>query len=254
MRDIGKNIKTLRIQKKLTQDELAEQLFITRQTVSNYEIGKSKPDIEMLVKIAEVLNTDIHQLIYGPEPSIEAAKKRRLLIGIAVTAVLGLLYLLLQPVAAEWQSDYMVSMNMLNRAFVLPLVLVSFGWTLSHLAAMALRREPLQQAWVDRARKIIVIILAIALILGIWYFGALVLNDWLFHQKIRGEWVEHEVTNTLDGSTYMSKGWQSLPPPIPDWLGWLGFHVFVMMYRCIWVYPLLGAALWLLGFPKRKAN
>ena len=208
----------------------------------------------MLLTIADVLDTDIHRLIYGPEPSNEADKTRRLAIGIAVTAAFGLLYLLLRPVSQQWRSDYMLSMNMLNSAFVLPLVLVSFGWTLSHLAGMALRREPLKHTWADRARKIIVIILAIALVLAIWYFGALVLNEWLFQHKIRGEWVEHEVTNTLDGSTYTSKGWQSLPPPIPEWLVWLGYHVFVMMYKSIWAYPLLGIALWLLGFPKRKAN
>lgn len=37
MRDIGKNIKTLRMAKGITQEELAAALFVTRQTVSNYE-------------------------------------------------------------------------------------------------------------------------------------------------------------------------------------------------------------------------
>lgn len=41
MRDIGKNIKALRERKCLTQDQLAEKLFVTRQTVSNYETGDS---------------------------------------------------------------------------------------------------------------------------------------------------------------------------------------------------------------------
>ena len=41
MRDIGKNIKTLRIRRGMTQDELAEALYVTRQTVSNYETGGS---------------------------------------------------------------------------------------------------------------------------------------------------------------------------------------------------------------------
>lgn len=41
MRDIGKNIRDLRQQKHLTQKELAERLFVTRQTVSNYENGVS---------------------------------------------------------------------------------------------------------------------------------------------------------------------------------------------------------------------
>ena len=55
MRDIGKNIRQLRTAKNLTQDELAEKLFVTRQTVSNYETGKSRPDVEMLVKISDIL-------------------------------------------------------------------------------------------------------------------------------------------------------------------------------------------------------
>ena len=48
MRDIGKNIRQLRIRRNMTQDDLARALFVTRQTVSNYETGKSRPDIEML--------------------------------------------------------------------------------------------------------------------------------------------------------------------------------------------------------------
>jgi len=41
MRDIGKNIRDLRSKRNMTQDELAEKLFVTRQTVSNYETGVS---------------------------------------------------------------------------------------------------------------------------------------------------------------------------------------------------------------------
>lgn len=41
MRDIGKNIRDLRQQSHLTQEELAERLFVTRQTISNYENGVS---------------------------------------------------------------------------------------------------------------------------------------------------------------------------------------------------------------------
>ena len=39
MRDIGKNIKNIRQTKGMTQDTMAEALFVTRQTVSNYENG-----------------------------------------------------------------------------------------------------------------------------------------------------------------------------------------------------------------------
>ena len=45
---IPKNIKRLRQQASLTQDQLAEKLFVTRQTVSLWENGKTQPDIETL--------------------------------------------------------------------------------------------------------------------------------------------------------------------------------------------------------------
>lgn len=41
MTNIGKNIRILRTEKKMTQDELAEKLFVSHQTVSNYERGGS---------------------------------------------------------------------------------------------------------------------------------------------------------------------------------------------------------------------
>jgi len=65
MRDIGKNIRDLRERAGLTQEAMAEKLFVTRQTVSNYETGKTRPDLDMLVKIAEILGTDANTVLYG---------------------------------------------------------------------------------------------------------------------------------------------------------------------------------------------
>ncbi|MDN5314921.1 MAG: hypothetical protein PWP10_3671 [Clostridiales bacterium] len=48
MSDIAKNIKSLRKKNKISQEELAGKLYVTRQTISNYENGKSNPDIETL--------------------------------------------------------------------------------------------------------------------------------------------------------------------------------------------------------------
>ena len=66
MRDIGKNIRTLRTRRGLSQDQLAEALHVTRQTVSNYETGRSRPDVEMLTALAEALGADVTEVLYGP--------------------------------------------------------------------------------------------------------------------------------------------------------------------------------------------
>lgn len=66
MSDISKNIKRLRREKGLTQDELAEKLHVTRQAVSNWENDKNHPDIELLMGMAELFGVDIKELLYRP--------------------------------------------------------------------------------------------------------------------------------------------------------------------------------------------
>ncbi|MCI6738816.1 MAG: helix-turn-helix domain-containing protein [Intestinibacter sp.] len=60
---LGENIKTLRKNKGLTQEELAIRLKVVRQTVSKWEKGYSVPDAETLQKIADILEVDIKQLL-----------------------------------------------------------------------------------------------------------------------------------------------------------------------------------------------
>ena len=50
---VGKFIKKLRKDNNLTQDDLAEKYYVTRQTISNWENGKSYPDLGTLVKISD---------------------------------------------------------------------------------------------------------------------------------------------------------------------------------------------------------
>lgn len=72
----------------MTQDELAEALYVTRQTVSNYETGRSRPDVEMLLRIAEVLQADVHHLLYGPPVPVDRRKELRQFLICAGTVVL----------------------------------------------------------------------------------------------------------------------------------------------------------------------
>ncbi len=77
MTKVSKNLKKIRTSKKLTQDALAEKLFVTRQTVSGWENDRTQPDIEMLIKISEVLEVDVEELIYGEKRyKSEDAKKQ----------------------------------------------------------------------------------------------------------------------------------------------------------------------------------
>lgn len=61
--ELGKNIVKIRKDNNLTQDEFAEKYFVTRQTISNWEIGKSYPDLETLVKISNDFNVSLDVLL-----------------------------------------------------------------------------------------------------------------------------------------------------------------------------------------------
>lgn len=59
----GENLKNLRKQKGLSQEELAERLHIVRQTVSKWEKGLSVPDADLLIRIAEIFETSVSTLL-----------------------------------------------------------------------------------------------------------------------------------------------------------------------------------------------
>ena len=67
---LNENIKAIRKSKGLSQEELAAKLNVVRQTISKWEKGYSIPDVEMLTKIADVLEVPVSQLL-GKKIEIE---------------------------------------------------------------------------------------------------------------------------------------------------------------------------------------
>ena len=63
--EFGKHIKKYRSENSLSQEQLAERVFVSRQTISNWENDKSYPDVNSLVLLSEVFNTSIDNLIKG---------------------------------------------------------------------------------------------------------------------------------------------------------------------------------------------
>ena len=52
--DIGLQIKKFREQQKISQEELALKIFVSRQTISNWETNKSCPDIKSLITLSNI--------------------------------------------------------------------------------------------------------------------------------------------------------------------------------------------------------
>lgn len=59
----SKNLRTLRLRHSVTQTELAKKLNLSRTAISNYENGKVQPSFETLIKISELFQVTIDELI-----------------------------------------------------------------------------------------------------------------------------------------------------------------------------------------------
>lgn len=70
--ELGKQIKKYRTEAKLSQEELADKIFVSRQTISNWENDKNYPDIKSLVLMSEVFRVSLDNLIKG---DLERMKK-----------------------------------------------------------------------------------------------------------------------------------------------------------------------------------
>ncbi|MBQ3797027.1 MAG: helix-turn-helix domain-containing protein [Butyrivibrio sp.] len=71
----GKRLKDIRMQKGLTQKELADRLFVSRRCIGNWEAGRRKPDIVAIPMIADALNVDAnyffeHDRLSAPLPNV----------------------------------------------------------------------------------------------------------------------------------------------------------------------------------------
>lgn len=64
------NLKTIRKEKGISQEVLAKELNVVRQTISKWEKGLSIPDGDMLIKISQILDTPVEVLL-GCEASLE---------------------------------------------------------------------------------------------------------------------------------------------------------------------------------------
>ena len=73
---LQENLRTLRRARGLSQEDLAQRLHITRQTLSKWENGLSVPDAQLLLRLAEILEVSVAQLLEGSsEPGQEEGEQ-----------------------------------------------------------------------------------------------------------------------------------------------------------------------------------
>lgn len=69
--EIGKKLKSTRLQKGLTQEAVAEKIQVSRQTISNWENERSYPDIVSVINLSNLYEISLDELLKGDERMLE---------------------------------------------------------------------------------------------------------------------------------------------------------------------------------------
>ena len=234
MRDIGKNIRDLRSKRNMTQDELAEKLFVTRQTVSNYETGRSRPDLDMLVKIAKVLECDTNALLFGlPKPEKKWKDKLPLILG-------AVLFLTLTVTAVLWRRELraqglhrtLTDMTLWRYFVHLPAYFLA-GWLVPTAAVTLFGMKRPQGKWARGLSRCITGLMLFFLL----RWGLMVWDAWRLDR-----YSGRQISDWFRAFLYPQG--TSLPALVLFWVEESG--------KCDWVFTVLGLLLGFVGFSKMR--
>lgn len=133
--DIGKKLKEKRLEANYTQKDLAEILNVSRQTISSWEVGRTYPDLDVLIAISDLYNTPLDDLLKKDSEMTkditEKVKKseRRKVLNIVLGTVLTII--LAVGLFSLWE-DY--QNNQVNEYGLKPNDIIESTWVLSYTA------------------------------------------------------------------------------------------------------------------------
>lgn len=93
---ISQVLKDKRAAQQLTQEQLAEKIFVSKKTISNWETGKTTPDLESLILLSEVFAISLDELIKGDQEMVkrmDEKMKKGSLFPVAISLIAGLIIL-----------------------------------------------------------------------------------------------------------------------------------------------------------------
>lgn len=107
--EIGSKLKNARTKAGLTQEKVAEEILVSRQTVSNWENEKSYPDIISVIKLSDLYNVSLDILLKGDEDMMKHLEEstdvvnsnKKLLAAIAANVFLLLLFVFFNGMIAD---------------------------------------------------------------------------------------------------------------------------------------------------------
>ena len=113
--EIGKKLKDARIKSRLTQEEIAEKLNVSRQTISNWENEKSYPDIISVIELSSLYSISLDDLLKGDEEmkkhleeSTNVVKSNQKLFGVILLNIVIVILLIALGMFLPNKSYYLI--------------------------------------------------------------------------------------------------------------------------------------------------
>ena len=127
--ELSKRIKELRTEKGWSQEVLAERIYVSRQTISNWETEKSYPDVQSLLILGDIFGVSLDDLIKGDVDTMKEKvneKDVRAMKFMRYTAVIGFLLLMTAvPVFNEYGSEFVRCIGLVLGGAISAVILIS---------------------------------------------------------------------------------------------------------------------------------
>lgn len=132
--ELGAHIKEHRKELGLSQDDLAAKIYVSRQTISNWEVGRTYPDVQSLLLLSNVFGVTVDSLIKGDVETMtqvmDAAVKKYNALS-TITVVSAVVFLALSAWAAfqfEWGWGVHIAPTAVFAAIALLVMLIAFTY------------------------------------------------------------------------------------------------------------------------------
>ena len=205
--EVGGRIRELRAAAGMSQDDLAARVYVSRQTISSWENGKTYPDVQSLLLLSEIFGASVDSLIKGDvetmnetiDRDIETMKRLSyVMLGFLLLMIAAMIWVCLQAFAWDWPLEQTVP------TLVLALVLwgvamfaacwaerikrehdlITYGEILAYWKGEAVdrdtprgRRERLIPRWMKVVRAVGKMLLAMAVGAFAGYWGAFLMDS-----------------------------------------------------------------------------
>ena len=137
--ELARQLRTKREERGFSQDEVAKAIFVSRQTISNWENDKTYPDMQSLLLLSQLFDTSIDDLVKGDAARIQQAvkqdshKMRLLSYGMVGFSILAFLFLLGFSLAWQEPSGFarMSKGNIAGAITFIVLYAIGFGMAIA---------------------------------------------------------------------------------------------------------------------------